>query len=281
VRSTPSRLCSRRGRGPRGAGGDVEPGAARRRARHPLDRRPPGVLASGSPAAHCSRGRRRAAQPSCEQMPALPCHRLRLGIASGHGARRQARHEPGVLTGARCHGLPAEVACDGCPPEQRQSGFSPETPVISREIRGIGGTPSRGRSSPFAGTFSACTQSHDLLAMQKVEGSNPSKATQKVMSSTRRASPVSVRDRALAQADPTDLRESRLGPEQEVDAPLEAPDASSSSIAGADGSPAERRVHAKGPSAAHATSTWSGPLAPTGSSTTQDRTSPRPSSATT
>jgi hypothetical protein len=29
------------------------------------------------------------------------------------------------------------------------------------------------RSSPFAGTFSVCIQSHELLAMQKVEGSNP------------------------------------------------------------------------------------------------------------
>jgi hypothetical protein len=37
----------------------------------------------------------------------------------------------------------------------------------------FGGTPSHGRSSAFAGKFSACTQSHALLAMQKVEGSNP------------------------------------------------------------------------------------------------------------
>jgi hypothetical protein len=39
--------------------------------------------------------------------------------------------------------------CGGCWRDQRQSGFSPETPVISGELRGIGGAPSSGRSSPF------------------------------------------------------------------------------------------------------------------------------------
>jgi hypothetical protein len=56
---------------------------------------------------------------------------------------------------------------------QRQSGFSPETPVISREIEASAAPASRGRSTAFAGTFSVCTRSHELLAMQKVEGSNP------------------------------------------------------------------------------------------------------------
>jgi hypothetical protein len=42
------------------------------------------------------------------------------------------KDEPSVLTGARRHELPAEVACAGCRRDQRQSGFSPETPVIPR-----------------------------------------------------------------------------------------------------------------------------------------------------
>ena len=37
----------------------------------------------------------------------------------------------------------------------------------------IRGTRSRGRSGLFAGIFRGCTEFHVLLAMQKVEGSNP------------------------------------------------------------------------------------------------------------
>jgi hypothetical protein len=113
-------------------------------------------------------------QPSRLAIKRLLCHDTACGSGLSLGTRHPAaRQEPGVLTGARHDELPAEAGVRLLPADQRQSGFSPETPVISREIRGIGGTPSRGRSSAFAGTLSVCTQSNELLAMQKVEGSNP------------------------------------------------------------------------------------------------------------
>jgi hypothetical protein len=113
-------------------------------------------------------------QPSRLAIKRLLCHDTACGSGLSLGTRHPAaRQDPGVLTGARHDELPAEAGVRLLPADQRQSGFSPETPVISREIRGIGGTHSRGRSSAFAGTFSVCTQSNELLAMQKVEGSNP------------------------------------------------------------------------------------------------------------
>ena len=72
-------------------------------------------------------------------------------------------------------GLPAEVVCDGCRPDQRQSGLSPETPLISRDIRGIGGTPLARHKYAFLGGHSARVPS--LLAMQKVEVRIPSAAS--------------------------------------------------------------------------------------------------------
>jgi hypothetical protein len=83
-----------------------------------------------------------------DQQPSLVTSRRLLPMTSS--AARDARlwansaaaatDQPGVLTGARCRELRAEVACEGRRRDQRQSGFSPETPVISSEIRGIGGT---------------------------------------------------------------------------------------------------------------------------------------------
>jgi hypothetical protein len=112
-------------------------------------------------------------QPSTPASRRLLCHApLATRDCLGHAAPA-ARHEPGVLTGARFYELPVEARETGCRADQCQSGFSPETPVTSRESEASAAPSSRGRSSPFAGTFSVCTQSDELLAMQKVEGSNP------------------------------------------------------------------------------------------------------------
>jgi hypothetical protein len=70
----------------------------------------------------------------------LLCHdTVRLAsFASRHAARRRQGTSPRVLTEAPCYELPADVACGGCRRGQRQSGFSPETPAISRQMPGIG-----------------------------------------------------------------------------------------------------------------------------------------------
>jgi hypothetical protein len=97
-------------------------------------------------------GRRAAAEPSSEQTPACPRHRLRLGVV-----RRWARGPQGGKRRVQCahssspQWATTEVACDGCQRDQRQSGFSPETPVIPLVKAGRRRAPVHPGNGCFAG----------------------------------------------------------------------------------------------------------------------------------
>jgi hypothetical protein len=69
--------------------------------------------------------------------------------------------------------LPAEVACTAAGPTYASPVSVRKLPRFRAESWTSAAPARAPETGLFAGTFSACTESDELLAMQKVEGSNP------------------------------------------------------------------------------------------------------------
>jgi hypothetical protein len=146
----------------------------------------------------CRRHRPSYPLKSRARLPAGPT-RVRFQSGNSRDFALKAGHRRHLLARQK------QVSCwqSACASASRR----PETgPAAKRRVH-----PTR-RKPPFAGN----SGSFELLT--SCEG------TQKVMSSILRAGPVSVRNRALARAGPTDLQDNRLGPERQ---PVDAPPSSS------------------------------------------------------